>query len=524
MPPGVAAQIDPGLINRQNRQNQLQLEQQTEQLNTGPAVVSPNAGPAQIAAPGGPTVLLRSVTFDQSKFLTQDELNALAAPLIGQRVDISQIQRLVKAVNDLYNERNIVTSSAILPPQDLKAGNLHVQLIEGRLGKIETKGGVKLSPDFVLSRVTGTPGEVVDVPALTDQVARFNKTSVAQLQAFLQPGSQFGLTDIQLAITEPPVNALNFFVDNQGVDSVGRLEGGFLFQKYAPLGIDDKLTVYFVKSEGNVSGNVAYNIPFDLTGGRVGVSFSRGAIQVVNGPYEPLHITGDSTIASLNASQPLFVNQDWLFLLNGAFSFFNSASDQADVIHITNNDTYKGTIGFTVGYTSPDFAASLSPTYSRAHTDFNILGTSQEFSLANGVYSALARLPYDFTLTLGGAFQVSSAALLPGDQLFQIGGPTTVRGYPTDAVAGATGYYGNLELHHPLPMILAGLDVFAFYDKGAVYNPAPKVINLNSAGVGLSYDINKVALAEVSAGFPITQALDKQPDYEIYFRLTAKFQ
>jgi hemolysin activation/secretion protein len=30
---------------------------------------------------------------------------------------------------------------------------------------------------------------------------------------------------------------------------------------------------------------------------------------------------------------------------------------------------------------------------------------------------------------------------LPGDQLFQLGGPTTVRGYPTDAVAGPDGYY-----------------------------------------------------------------------------------
>ena len=523
-PPNVAPQTDPGLINRADQRNRLQLEQQTAPIDTGPAVVAPGSGPAVLAPPGGPKVLLRSVTFDTSKFLSPAELQALAAPLIGTKVDISQIQKLVKAVNDLYAERAIVTSSAILPPQDLKAGNLHIALVEGRLGQVQTKGAVQLSPDFVISRIAGAPGEVIDVPALTDDVARFNKTGVAQVQAFLQPGAQFGMTDIQLAVTEPPVNALNLFIDNQGVRSVGNIEGGFLFQKYAPLGIDDKLTVYFVKSAGNTSGNVAYNVPFDLTGGRVGFSVSRGDIRVVDGPYRPLNITGDSTIAAFNASQPLFVNADWLFLLNGAFTYYNSVSDQADVIHITNNDTEKGSIGFTLGYTSPNFSASLSPSYSRAHTKFNILGTTQDFSLGNGVYSALARLPADFALTVGGAFQVSSAALLPGDQLFQIGGPTTVRGYPTDAVAGASGYYGNLELHHPLSMVLPGLDVFAFYDKGAVYNPSPKVINLNSAGVGFSYDIKNVALAEVSAGFPITRALDTQSDFEIYFRLTAKLQ
>ena len=524
LPPTVAPQIDPGLINRADQRNRLQLEQQTAPLNTGPGIVAPGAGPAVIAPPGGPQVLLRSVSFDASKFITQEELQALAAPLIGTRVDISQIQKLVKAVNDIYAERKIVTASAILPPQDIKSGNLRIALIEGRLGQVATKGTVQLTPDFVISRVGGTPGEVIDVPALTDDVARFNKTGVAQVQVFLQPGSQFGLTDIQLAVVEPPINALNLFIDNQGVDSVGSTEGGFLFQKYAPLGIDDKLTVYFVKSAGNTSGNVAYSVPFDTSGGRVGFSLSRGDIHVVDGPYRPLNITGDSTVVALNASQPIFVNQDWLFLANGAFSYLNSVSDQANTIHITNNDTVKGTVGFTVGYTSPDFAASISPSYSRAHTTFNILETTQDYSLGNGVFSALARLPYDFALTLGGAFQVSSAALLPGDQLFQIGGPTTVRGYPTDAVAGASGYYGNLELHHGLPMVLAGLDVYAFYDKGAVYNPAPKVINLNSAGVGFSYDINRVALAEVSAGFPITDALDRQPGYEIYFRLTAKLQ
>ena len=128
---------------------------------------------------------------------------------------------------------------------------------------------------------------------------------------------------------------------------------------------------------------------------------------------------------------------------------------------------------------------------------------------------------------------MSSRDLLPGDSLFQVGGPTTVRGYPTDALAGPTGYYGNLEIHHGLAPVGAWLnagpyldtvDAYAFYDRGAVYNPRPKAVTLNSLGVGLSDAVTKNLLAEVSAGFPINDAIPRASNYEFYFRITAKLE
>ena len=515
--------VNPGLIGQQNKRNQQQLQQQVAPPPVGPSVVAPPPPPGTAVAPGGPTFLLKRVVFDNSKFLSKQELDAVAAKYIGTQIDLATAQRMVKAVNDLYAAKGIVTASASLPPQTLDDGVLHIALVEGRLGKMTVKGKRALSSAYLLQRIPAAPGEVVDLPALADRVAAFNKTGVAQVQALLQPGAQFGLTDIQLAVTEPPVNSLDLFVDDQGVSSVGRYEGGFLYQRYAPFHIDDKFTLYGVFAGGNVSGDAAYSLPFDPSGGRLGASVSYGGIHVIDGPYRDLDIRGTSLVAAGNISQPVFVNQKWLVLLNGAFTYFSTNSTQSKV-QVTRDQTYRGAVGFTVDYADPLGAANLATTYSWAQTDGAITGIVQNFELYSGVYSGLLHFPGQFDATVSGAFQVSSASLLSGDQLFQVGGPTTVRGYASDAVAGATGYYAQFELHHNLNFISAGTDFFVFYDRGAAYNPAPAVTILNSVGLGLTFNLAKYGIAELSAGFPVTQTFDKQPVAEVYFRLTAKFR
>jgi hemolysin activation/secretion protein len=64
------------------------------------------------------------------------------------------------------------------------------------------------------------PGRISNVPKLENQVAWYNKGRLAQIQASLQPGVSFGLTNIDLSVLEPPTNLLQLFVDNQGVYSV----------------------------------------------------------------------------------------------------------------------------------------------------------------------------------------------------------------------------------------------------------------------------------------------------------------
>jgi hemolysin activation/secretion protein len=512
---------DPGSVSNENLRGQQLLRRETDPDPNIPGVIGPAASPTVIGPSGGPTFVLKKVVFDKSEFLSQQELDAIAAPYIGRRVDNAELQRLLKAVNDVYAERRQITAIAFLPKQDLKSGTLRIGIVEGRVGAVNVQGGKSVKPEAITDAVKLVPGTVVDVPKLEDQVAWYNRGHLSQLQAALQPGVSFGLTNIDLSVLEPPKNVLQMFVDNQGIYSVGEFQGGANFQHYNMLGIDDRLTVYGIYAQGNKNINVAYDMPVNPWSGRAGVSYSTGRIGVYKGAYRDLNITGRSQTVAVNMSQPLVVTSAFAFLLNGALSQSNSASSQAEV-QITDNETRKQTVGFTMAYTSEKFSSTFSPSFSFAHTNFKVVETAQDFHTVNATYSAALRLPYDFIATTFNYGQWADTKLLAGDQLLQIGGPTTVRGYPTSGVAGYAGYYGNVELHHHLNALAEGLDAFAFVDYGAVYSTFPASVYLTSVGGGLSYKASKYWVADISAGTPLTNVISDQPNYFVYFRLTAK--
>lgn len=513
---------NPGLIQNENERNRRQVEEQARPP-AQPAIETGPAGATAAVKPGGATFVLRHVAFDASAFLTPRELDAAVAPFIGRALDQYQLARLLKRVNDLYARKGDTAARAFLPPQDLASGDLHIGFVEGRVGAVTITPGKQVSAAAVARIAPIEAGAPADIPRLGRDIAAYNRTHNAQLRAALQPGASFGLTDIALAVVEPPTTSLQLFIDNQGVYSVGKFEGGANLQLYGLLGHDDRLTVYAIGAGGNASINGALSVPFDASGGRIGASASYGHIVVYRGAYRDLHIRGDSDSFAVSGSQPLHLDQHWQFLVTGGFANTLSTSTQAD-IPVTHTATDKLTGGVTFGYTGAGFAASVSPSFSAAHSHFGVTDTRQHFTTVNGFANASLRLPADFTANALAAWQVASDRLIPGDQLFQIGGPTTVRGYPTGAVAGASGYYTNLEVHHPVTVAAQHLDVFGFYDRGEVYSTFPDRVKLDALGVGVTASLYRTLFGELSAGFPLSRSVDNQSGYSIYFRLTAHFQ
>src|SRR6202035_5794448 len=109
---------------------------------------------------------LRKVLFDPSKFLTQEEVDAIASKYVGKQVDIATLQQLVADINAVYAERGIVTSIATLPPQSPGEDVVKISLTEGRLETTSVEGSKQTSPVYILQRVPQPTGEVLDVPQL----------------------------------------------------------------------------------------------------------------------------------------------------------------------------------------------------------------------------------------------------------------------------------------------------------------------------------------------------------------------
>ncbi|MBW5434671.1 ShlB/FhaC/HecB family hemolysin secretion/activation protein [Bradyrhizobium canariense] len=515
--------INPGVIQNDVDRQRRQLEQQSAppKLN-GPAVIGGEREKSQLLKPGGPKFRLHKVEFDASKFITPAELDEIAKKYVGKNVDIASLLQLVADINALYTERGIVTGIATLPEQDANGGIVRIKLTEGRLQKTTIEGNKQTRPDYILQRVKEPEGEVLDVPKLNRDVIWFNRTNDVQIKALLQPGTSFGLTDLQFAVIEPPVDTLQLFTDNQGAENTGRWEGGAFYKRHGLFGVDDRLTFYGVRSEGNLNGNVAYSIPVNPWGGRAGVSYTEGKIKIIQGPFVALDVTGRSSQAAVNFSQPVWVTQNWLVLLNAAETEGKTVSRFATVA-VTQDHYDKATAGLSVTNSGNTYSITVSPAVNYIAWQDHVLGNNRAFNTYTGsMFATSAAGPANFSTNVLASWQYTQEKLLPGDQIFSIGGPTTVRGYPSNSASGDSGYYFNAELHYNWSQWLRGFDTYIFTDWGAVYSTFPGITELGSVGVGFSWTYASFMTFEANYATPLKMAVSTQHHYEAYGRVVLR--
>ncbi|UPJ40300.1 ShlB/FhaC/HecB family hemolysin secretion/activation protein [Bradyrhizobium sp. 40] len=512
--------INPGVIQNDVDRQRRQLEQQSAppKLN-GPAVIGGEREKSQLLKPGGPKFRLRKVEFDASKFITPAELDEIAKKYVGTNVDIASLLQLVADINAIYTERGIVTGIATLPEQDAKGGIVRVKLTEGRLQKTTIEGNKQTRTEYILQRVKEPEGEVLDVPKLNRDVIWFNRTNDVQIKALLQPGTSFGLTDLQFAVIEPPVDTLQLFTDNQGAENTGRWEGGAFYKRHGLFGVDDRLTFYGVRSDGNLNGNVAYSIPVNPWGGRAGVSYTEGKIKIIQGPFVALDVTGRSSQAAVNFSQPVWVTQNWLVLLNAAETEGKTVSRFATVA-VTQDHYDKATAGLSVTNSGNTYSITVSPAVNYITWQDHVLGNNRTFNTYTGsMFATSAAGPANFSTNVLASWQYTQEKLLPGDQIFSIGGPTTVRGYPSNSASGDSGYYFNAELHYNWSQWLRGFDTYIFTDWGAVYSTFPGITELGSVGIGFSWTYASFMTFEANYATPLKMAVSTQNHYEAYGRV-----
>ncbi|MCK1389327.1 ShlB/FhaC/HecB family hemolysin secretion/activation protein [Bradyrhizobium sp. 1] len=512
--------INPGVIQNDVDRQRRQLEQQSAppKLN-GPAVIGGEREKSQLLKPGGPKFRLRKIEFGSSKFITPAELDEIAKKYVGQNVDIAALLQLVADINAVYAARGIVTGIATLPEQDPRDGVVKIKLTEGRLQKTTIEGNKQTRTDYILQRVKEPEGEVLDVPKLNRDVIWFNRTNDVQIKALLQPGTSFGLTDLQFAVIEPPIDTLQLFTDNQGAENTGRWEGGAFYKRHGLFGVDDRLTFYGVRSDGNLNGNVAYSIPVNIWGGRAGVSYTEGKIKIVQGPFVALDVTGRSSQAAVNFSQPLWVTQDWLVLFNAAETEGKTVSRFATV-DVTNDHYDKATAGVSVTRSGNTYSITVSPAVNYVAWQDHVLGNNRAFNTYTGSLLASSTAgPANFSTNFLASWQYTQEKLLPGDQIFSIGGPTTVRGYPSNSASGDSGYYFNAELHYNWSQWLRGFDTYIFTDWGAVYSTFPGITELASVGVGFSWTYASFMTFEANYATPLKMAVSTQNHYEAYGRV-----
>ena len=184
-----------------------------------------------------------------NSLLSDAELQAVVAPLIGKPVDFDGLADAADALRRVYTSRGYVLTDVYFPEQQFSSagGVVEFAVIEARLGtatvKVASGSGVSQAFANALVRTQLVPGTALSQSLLDKPVLLLRDMAGADAQATVLPGARPGEADVEIVVTprgprvEPYVSA-----DNMGARSAGEYRFAAGVTVLAPLGLGDVLT------------------------------------------------------------------------------------------------------------------------------------------------------------------------------------------------------------------------------------------------------------------------------------------
>jgi hemolysin activation/secretion protein len=289
------------------------------------------------------------------------------------------------------------------------------------------------------------------------------------------------------------------------------------------LGFGDRLSAEIGITEGVEDYNIGYEIPVNAQNGTIALRYNNGNSRIVEQPFVPLDINGETETYSLSFRQPLVrtpttefalslsgdLRRSQTFILDDEpFSFTVGPEDgeskvsairfSQDWVNRSANRVLAARSQFSLGLDIFDATANDTGTDGRF---FSWLGQFQWVQALNERKGA--------TLIINTAAQLTGDSLLPLEQ-FSLGGVDTVRGYRTNQRVADNGIYSSVEVRLPLVNDSDGfglLQIAPFLDAGVVWNNNGEAIaganTLVSTGLGLRWQLGSSLSARLDWGIPL---------------------
>jgi hemolysin activation/secretion protein len=511
---------DPGAVQKRSEETfqyydlQKKLENLQRQKSSSDATKSNQAAPDASAGQGG-TFLVRRVMLTPSELLSSQELTAISAKYEGRQISIADLNRLVGDINDLYKSKGDVTARAMLPPQQIRNGEVRITLIEGRVGNVSIANTTRTRDSYILNSLRLKPGQLIHVDDLQQNLMFLNNTSDLKVKAVLQPGAAFGTSDLELQVEEPRNQSTMFFFDNAGRDGVGNQRLGLVERYSSLLGLRDPLTVGIYGAAGTLDYFTAYEIPVNRWGTRLGANFDDSHIQILSGSTQKYGIAGHSMNFVLKLSQPLVMSPRVHWTASLSADYIKSLL-QSQNVPLSN--TLVRSLDLNVNLDIIDHRGLWSFVDTLTSGYFNVGGT-RNFLKYDSSIVRMENLKWGITGLVRVTGQTNALNYLPTVEQFQVGGVATVRGYPEGRQIGDRGYTGTAELQLPAPFrrdrifglpLRGRLREDLFFDTGAVYDsyrtagrPPSDNRYLTSVGGGLIVNFSRYFSGRFDCGVPL---------------------
>ena len=480
-----------------------------------PPLVPPPAPPPP-EKPRAPLlrVFVREIRIIGNTVFSAEELAAVTAPYLNRELTSEDFESLRQALTLYYVNHGYVTSGAVIPDQTVTEGIITIQIIEGKLSRIDIEGTTHFWPSYLRDRIALSAGPPVNIKVLQERLQLLQQDPrLARINAELQPGVVRGEAELHVKVAETsPYKAWVEF-NNFQTPVVGAERGLGTVSHQNLTGHGDPFSFTYGRSEGvNPLIDTSYSIPFTPYDTTLSASYRRNDFLVVEAPFNTLNISSQSEIFGLSLLQPVYrtLNHQVNFSVTGERLFNKTilpGFPDFNLIPGSQNDAaIVSALRFIPEwlYRTPSTVFAVR---SRFSVGLNVLGATINPGFVNGVQvpdgrffawlgqvQAVQRLDRLWGLQVLGRYdvQLASDSLFPVEQ-FPVGGRFSVRGYRENTLVRDNAMVATVEAR--LPVLRSAqtedlLQIAAFLDYGNAWNNGNDPVTpsrefLASAGLGL---------------------------------------
>jgi len=490
------------------------------------------------------TPLKKIEVFGSTVFGT-DKLDPITKPLEGKEVTEEQLTAAANAITQLYVSNGYVTSQAIYKPQSVVDGVAKIQVLEGKVEKIEVVGVNALNPDYVRSRAELGTDNPLNTNNLEDQLrllrADPNFTSV---DASLKAGSQAGLSILTIKVVEANQLAGSVSFDNFSPPAVGseRMGAGLSYRNL--FGMGDVFTANYSRTTtgGSNQYDFGFSIPINPMNGTVSLRFAPSNYRITQSPFDVFNIRGNNEVYSATYRQPLIRNPREEFALSLGYEY------QRGQTFLFNDLAVPFGVGAEADGTSRTSVFKFGQDYISRDTE-GVWSLRSQFSLGTGLFGATfvtspsaaflswlgqiqrVQVLGTDTILIGSLdTQLSADPLLPSQQ-FVIGGGQSLRGFRQNARSGDNGIRFSLESRFVVARDEEGITIVQlapFVDLGTVWNNSrnlnvlPNQNFLAGGGLGVLIEPIKRLNLRLDYAIPLVNLSDRGSNLQessLYFSI-----
>ncbi|MFA5646130.1 MAG: ShlB/FhaC/HecB family hemolysin secretion/activation protein [Candidatus Ratteibacteria bacterium] len=519
-----------------------------EQLQTTPLSEMVQPARPELKLEATQKIRVEKFLISGNKHVSTDELLYSIEKYKGKELSVAQLLDLADVLTRKYWEKGYITSFAYIPVQKMERGILEIEVVEGRPGKIVVKDNRYYTTRFIEGYFDFlTEENVLSNRSLERGLLLLNEFPKLNVNATLTKGDEPGTTDIVINTKEEryPISFSllynNFASRYTGYNRFGvMVDWGNLTKRGDTLSLatvvnpEDFAQMHYWK--------LGYAVPIGTSGANLSLHYTSMKHEVGK-ELSILGIEGKSELFGFDVTYPIVRARDRNYIASVGFKKKLYENFLFEKLYLSSKDDYSV---LEAGIKGDRFFKGNNHTFFTAQTT---VGLGSFWGMSRSRYTSSSRpgLPSGhfakFNLGLinvtpigkcqfltKGSGQYTFGNLVAAEQ-FVIGGPDTVRGYPSGEFLADNGFAFTTELRTPLlpgDRLLnkyVNWAIFADYGK-TFYNdtlPGDEEGDLFGAGVGLRIQPSNYFNMRVDLGYPLSSTASDRKDWRCWVNATLEF-